>query len=478
MKRFINKLLPQNGFARGVSVLVGGTTSAQALMVLASPLLTRLYSPEDFGLLAVYSGLLALFTVIASLRYELAIPLPERHVDAVNVSILSLIIVLTMAGISGVMVLLVGDRVANILDTPNLAKYFWLLPVGVLLSGIYKVFNYWTVRVKGFGDIAKTRISQTLVTLAIQLLGYKLGGVALLIGQAGGQGIGSFRLARRALKEENYKSWSWIGICRVAKRYKQLPLFSIWSGLFNTAGGQLPPLMFAALFSTGAAGLYALAHRILAMPMSLVGDAVGKVFFSRAAEAYREGLLAPLVEKVHGKLAEIAMPITVLVIISGPELFALIFGESWRESGYFARYMSPWLYMVFITSPLSTLFSIMEKERFGMFFQTFLLLARLVAILVGSSLLNSLLGTVIVFSGVSALFWIGFLIWVSSASGNKILAIFKPTLKAFSMSAVIFLPLSLPIYLEVKADAWLYAGVSTSVLLLSIYYLNIFRKAY
>lgn len=478
MKRFINKLLPQNDFARGVSVLVGGTTSAQALMVLASPLLTRLYSPEDFGLLAVYAGLLALFIVVASLRYELAIPLPKHDTEAVNVLILSLLIVLLMTGISGVIVLLAGQQIANSLDSPNLAKYFWLLPVGVLLSGVYKVFNYWAVRTKAFGSIATTRISQALATLAIQLLGYKLGGLALLVGQAGGQGVGSIRLAKNTFNDRSFRRWTWKGVLQAAKRYRQFPIFSTWSALFNTAGTQLPPLMFAAFFSASAAGLYALAHRVLALPMSILGDAIGKVFFSNAAESYREGRLAPLVKKVHSKLAYLAMPINILLVVAGPDLFALVFGDNWRLAGEFSRFMAPWLYVVFITSPLSTLFPLLEKEKQGMFFQAGLLTGRILSILFGAFLLDNLLGTIILFSSVSTLFWVGFLIWVFRISGNGLLAILQPTFAALLKSLICLSPLMIAIYSSSITQLWFLLAVGLSALLLTIYYFNFFRKAY
>lgn len=474
----IKKLLPKGQFARGVSVLVGGTAGAQALMVLAAPLLTRLYTPEDFGLLAVYGGLLALFCVIASLRYELAIPLPESNTEAANVLVLCLVIVLMMTGISAFMVFIAGEQIANALDTPKLASYFWLLPIGVLLSGCYDVFNYWAVRTKSFGDIAKTRISQTLATLAVQLLGYKLGGIALLFGQVGGRGVGSIRLARSAIQYKEFNSWSWPGVWQAAKRYKQFPIFSTWSGLFNTAGTQLPPLMFAALFSTGAAGLYALAHRVLAMPMSILGDAIGKVFFSNAAVAYREGRLAPMVEKVHRKLAEIAMPATLMLVIAGPELFALVFGQNWREAGEFARYMAPWLYMVFITSPLSTLFSVLERQRLGLLFQAALLVVRLIAILIGAYWLKALLPTVMLFSLVSALFWVGFLVWVCLVSGNQLAAIVRPTLMAFIKSLACLLPVLLATLMSPVSVFLLYIALGITGVLLALYYFLLYRKAY
>lgn len=472
----IKKILPQNAFARGVSVLVGGTAGAQALMVLASPLLTRLYTPEDFGLLAVYSGLLAIFSVVASLRYELAIPLPESNTEAANVLILSLLVVLVMASISGLMVLVAGQEIALALGTPALAKYFWLLPIGVLLAGVYNVFNYWAVRTKVFGDIARTRITQTLSTLAIQLFGFKLGGTALLFGQAGGQGVGSIRLARSALRHKDFDRWSWPGVWQTAKRYKQFPIFSTWSALFNTAGTQLPPLMLAALFSTGAAGLYALAHRVLALPMSVIGDAIGKVFFANAAEAYREERLAPLVKSVHGTLAEVAMPASVLLVVAGPELFALVFGENWRQAGELARYMAPWLYMVFVTSPLSTLFLVLERENIGMLFQAGLLLSRVLVIFIGASVMDQLLATVALFAAASVVFWIGFLFWVFAASGNRMSDMIKPTTNALFKSVLCIFPLAIVLHVVPGKMYWEYVGILMTGGMMATYYWTVYRK--
>lgn len=458
-------------------MLVGGTTSAQAMLVLASPLLTRLYTPEDFGLLAVYAGLLALFSVVASLRYELAIPLPESNEEAANVVILSLVTVLIMTFISGLMVLVAGSRIAEILGVPALAGYFWLLPLGVLLLGGYKVFKYWAIRVKAFGDVAKTRISQSLGMLAVQIFGFKLGAVALLLGQAAGHGFGSIRLAKLTTGHNEFRQWTWAGVLKAAKRYKQFPIFSTWGALFNTAGTQLPPILFASLFSAGAAGLYALAHRVLAMPMSVIGEAVSKVFFANAAEAHRAGRLGPLVAGIHSKLAELAMPVTLLLIVAGPHLFSFVFGEEWRQAGEFARYMAPWLYMVFITSPLSTLFSVLERQRLGMIFQAGLLVARVFAIVVGAKVIGNLTASIVLFSLISALFWGGFLIWIFLVSGNTLKALIKPTLSALVKSGFCLIPLTLTLQLDI-GGTFLVASAFISLVLIIGYYVNLFHQAY
>lgn len=415
----IKKILPQNTFARGVSVLVGGTASAQALMVLAAPLLTRLYTPEDFGLLAVYSGLLALFVVVASLRYELAIPLPESNTEAANVLVLSLLVVLLMTAISALMVFIAGDQIALALDAPKLATYFWLLPLGVLLSGIYNVFNCWAVRTKHFGDIARTRISQTLATLAVQLLGYKLGGIALLFGQASGQGVGSLRLARSAIKHKEFSSWTLPGVWQAAKRYKQFPIFSTWSGLFNTAGTQLPPLMFAAFFSAGAAGLYALANRILQLPMTVIGGAIGQVYFSDLAEAKINGQLPKKIEEGAVGLIKLSFPAGFVFMYFAPELFAWVFGADWKVAGEVARWMVPWILLQFISSPLSIVYFVLEKEKTGLLFQVGMLVVRVGSLIYGYYCLD-FIGTLVAFSFVSAFCYFLYSISVFLLSGARL----------------------------------------------------------
>jgi O-antigen/teichoic acid export membrane protein len=407
----LRRLLPKNAFARGVSVLVGGTAAAQLLTVLAAPLLTRLYSPEDFGLLAVYASLLALISVIASLRYELAIPLPEDDGEAANVAALSLILVGISTLFSGVLVGFLGATIAAALGVPALADYFWLLPVGVLLGGAYTVFNYWSVRAKRFGTIAGTRVRQALATIAIQLAVFKLGGIALLCAQVAGQSVGTISLGRPALAGAGFRQVSWRGIAKAARRYRRFPGFSTWAGFANIAGLQLPPMLFAAMFSPAAAGLYMLTSRVLTLPMSLVGGAIGQVFFANAAEAHRVGQLGPLVAQLHGKLAHIGLPPALILILLGPDVFAFVFGEQWRQAGEFARWMALWLYVQFLCSPLSTLFSVLELQKQGFVFQILILGIRIV-VLVTSATFGDMLFTVTAFA-ITNFFCYGFtLFWL------------------------------------------------------------------
>lgn len=468
MIKLLRRNLPQNSFARGVSVLVGGTAGAQALMVLASPLLTRLYTPEDFGLLAVYAGLLALVAVIASLRYELAIPLPECNIEAINVLLLSLASVLLVTCISSVLVFIFDDKIAALLESPELTGYLWLLPIGVLVAGCYKVFNYWAVRAQRFTEIATTRVNQTLTTLAIQILGFKLGGIALLVGQAAGQGVGSVRLAKHAWGDEKFRFWTFSGIKLVAKRYIDFPIFSTWSALLNTAGNQLPLILFAMLFNPGVAGAYLLTQRVLGAPITLISDSVSKVFLSNAPNALRDGRLPELVLKIQSLLAKIIIPPFFVLACISPFLFSTIFGDEWLVSGEIARWISLWLALVFILSPFMVLFEVLEQQKVGLLFQLFLLIIRISSIIIGAYF-DDFLFAVQLFSCLSAAALLGFNLWLCINVGTSFLCMSKNYLTPVIFALVIASPLLFLTLFDIGAIGVYFSGLASFILLMSYY---------
>ena len=364
-------------------MLVGGTAGAQLLAVLAAPILTRIYSPESFGMLAVFISIVSLCSVVAGLKYELAIPLPEEERDAAALTILSLMLIFAVAVIAAVGLYCWGDSLAEAMDAPELASYLWLVPIAIACTGMYNLFTYWAVRLKEFPVIAKTKIRQQVVTIAMQVSFFKMGGSGLLVGQTAGTAMGVATLAKHVFQRESWSTRPLTRVGYVLKRYRKFPIFSTWAGFLNTAGAQIPPLLFASTFGAGLAGFYALAHRLITMPMGLVGQAVGQVFLSDAPAQYRRGELPATLNKAHKLLIKCILPPTAILIVFGPSLFSVIFGEQWRISGEVASWLSLWMLMAFTTSPLSSVFVVVEKQYFGLIMQAVLLLARVSGIGVG-----------------------------------------------------------------------------------------------
>ena len=161
--------LPGGVFARHVVTLASGTAMGQLLLVLALPVLTRLYSPADYGALAVYSATLTVLLVLVSLRFEVAIPLPEDDQVAGSLLALSLLSLAAVTLVVSVLVWLTGDALVARAKVPALRPYLWLIPIGLAGGGAFQALSYWAIRRRAFGRIARAKVSQGVGQVATQI---------------------------------------------------------------------------------------------------------------------------------------------------------------------------------------------------------------------------------------------------------------------------------------------------------------------
>lgn len=468
------RILPRSRSVRHVAVLLGGTVGAQAIMVLAAPLLTRLYTPHDFGLLATYVALLAVLSVISGLRYELAIPLPESDEEAAALLVLAEVVVFGMSALSLVLVVFARQPIARALNTPALADYLWLVPVGVLLAGTYQVFNYWSVRTKSFNTIARTKVTQAVGATGVQLAGYAFGPVSLLLGHVASQAAGLTSLAVAAWRNAPaLRTVTVAAMAAQAKRHRRFPLFSTWSGFMNAASAQMPAFLLAALFNPAVAGMYMLTQRVLAGPMTLVGTAIAQVFLSQAPQAHRDGTLPAVVTKIHGALSRIISPPMALVAVAGPHLFAVAFGAQWRTAGEFAAWLAAATYFQFLASPLSMISATVEKQAGGMMAVAGLLAVRLGALYAAYAMGSSSLA-IIFFAIVSALWYFLYGAWSLSIAGANALAAFRESARAAVLSLLACTPLLVTEHL--LGGRWFALSLAASVALMAALYLH-WRKS-
>lgn len=388
LRTVLESKLPPGSFARNVVTLMTGTTFAQALMILVAPILTRLYSPEDFGVYALYTSIASIFAVFACLSYDFAIVLPEQDADATNVLGLSILACLGMCGLTLILIALFRIQVANFLNAPNLAICLWFIPLSVLGAGHFKAFNYWSTRRKQFKRLAARQITQSTITSATQI-GI---GVTSYVGPGGlisasiiGQLAATGRLAWQIGKDEGEFLKSCISfkdLKRMAIRYKKFPLYDSWSGLFNTASTMLPALLLGYFFSPAVVGFYALGQRVLSVPMGVIGGAIAQVFYPRATKADRDGELSKVTLDMFERLLAIGFVPLMLITVVAPDLFALVFGERWWTAGQYVRWMSLWLFFQFVSSPLSSVYYVLERQQNLLNFNLVMFLTRLLVIIV------------------------------------------------------------------------------------------------
>jgi lipopolysaccharide exporter len=426
--------LPPGSFIRNVVTLMTGTTFAQALMILVAPILTRLYTPEDYGVYALYSSILGILAVVACWRYELAIVLPEKDEDAANLLVLSICICFGMALLTLALVALFRNPVANLLGAPELAPWLWFMPLSLIAAGLFQAFNYWSTRRKQFRRLAVRQITQSTVTAATQLgIGFAMrpGPGGLISGSILGQLTATGRLAWQIWKDEGKQLLAYIrrkDLYRVGIRFRKFPIYDSWSGLLNTASTMLPALLLGYFFTPAIVGYYALGHRVLSIPMGVIGGSIAQAFFPRVAEARRTGNIDKITLEMFQKLLAIGLVPMLLITIVAPDLFALVFGSRWWTAGEYVRWLSLWLLFVFISSPLSSLFSVLERQKDSFLINVVQFTTRLAVLVIGGCLHNSHL-TVAMFGAVSAILVILTCLYIIILAGVSIKIVLKKTIE-------------------------------------------------
>jgi len=395
---------PIAGFAGNVLKLTAGSTFAQVLGVLVAPIVTRLFAPEAFGVAALFASIAGTIRAISCLRYELSIMLPENDEEAANllgVSICSAIIItcVTVLAIFGFQ-----DSIVQLFNAPELKKYLWLLPLSVFLAGMVSALTYWNSRAKNFGRLSVVRVLSSGITQTSKLTsgftGFVSGG-ALIVSTILGQLIASAFLGIQTIKTDWKLLIKKINFKRMnasASRYRKFPIFSTWSALINTASYQLPVWILAIYFSADVVGYYALGNLVLGIPMILIGSAVSQVFFQRAAEARNTtNDLPEIVQTILIRLVSLSIFPTLLLTIIGKDVFALTFGVEWAEAGMYVQILCIWVFFQFISSPLSTIFGVLEKQESYLMFDILIFATRSIALVAGG-LTGNVLITLALFS--------------------------------------------------------------------------------
>lgn len=387
----MRRLLPQSAYARNVLTLMTGTTLAQAIPIAISPILTRLYSPEDFGRFALYMAVAVISSVLVTGRYELAILLPRQDKDALHIAALAIALSIAISAMLLAVVIVFAHPIASLLGDAALAPWLYAIPASTLLLGVYQTLNYWSNRKTHYKRMAISRTVQSgSVAITQMVSGYAgSGAVGLVGGQISGQLLATSVLARSVWREDSalFRALRPLRGLAMARRYINFPKYLIIAHGFNTSSGQMPVLLLSAFFNTSAAGFFTLTQRVMAAPMSLIANALGDVFRQEASQAYiLQGNCKAIYQKTFLRLLLIsAVPFAVFFFVA-PALFAWIFGEQWRVAGEYAQILMPMAFFQFITSPLSTMYMIAEKQKIDLYWQVCLLFMVITSFGVGSIL--------------------------------------------------------------------------------------------
>lgn len=380
-----------SNFITNVLKLVSGSVTAQVLSIFLIPIITRIYNPDDFGIFQLFISISGILVIVSTFSYQLAIMLPKTEEEAANVTSLCTILVTFVSLLTGVIVLFIPKSIDNIFNAPGISNYLPLLPLIIFLNGMFFVQNYWLSRKTRFGVIAGSRISNTLTSKALQIgfAKWSITPLGLIGGFIAGYAFADLVMLKGIKKDiQVFKNVSIKRIKEMAIQYKKFPLFSSWSSIANTISPQVPAFLLAYFYSASVVGHFSLANQVVNLPMGIVGSAIGQVFFQKVSEVKNgneEGDMKTIVGEVYKKLISIGLFPMILLMILGEQIFVFAFGEDWGISGTYVRILVPWIFLVFLSSPISTLYNVFEKQTVWLTFSIILLVSRIAALVIGGT---------------------------------------------------------------------------------------------
>jgi O-antigen/teichoic acid export membrane protein len=354
------------GTLQNIAKLVTGTGIAQLIQFATIPVLTRIYTPEEFAIFSLFAATATIFSVIATFRYEMAVVLPHEPDDA---RYLLWVCVYISAAIS--VLCLVGVLILRCWIGLN--PWFFLIPPYVFFSGILQAWNYWSTRNGKFNQNFAGRIGTVMVNSGSSItLGVAgSGAFGLIISSLLAQVTGAFILAWNHIKDfgaflsfRKPKEMK-----RVAKNYKKFPLFNTGHALLDTMQDQGMVYFLSHYFLAQIVSFYTQAYRILKAPFGLIGSAIYQVIYPKLSNEYNQQInLRPRVLKIYKTLFLIGLPFFLILWWNTETIFAFFLGNKWIGAGTIAHLILPWLFLNFIAAPLSCLTLIAQKQKQAVIF--------------------------------------------------------------------------------------------------------------
>jgi len=462
-RRGLRAWLPRiavGGVARSV-VLVGAATAVgQGALIIASPILARLYSPEAFGLLSVYAALLTILLAVSSLRFDMAIPIAHDDGEAVHLLLVSILIALCASGVLALVLLVWGAQIATALGVSLLTPLLWVLPIALVVASVSQSIASWAVYQRTFPALGRMRaiqgLTQAIAQAALGLL--RLGPGGLIVGDVAGRILGTEQLLRPLIGTLRTTRLNGSALLRHARTQWGFARVMTMASFLNTLSLQVPFLLIPGMFGLDASGQYFLAYRVLVLPASLVGAGVSQVFFGEASHRRDDPQrLHDMTLNVAVSLLVFSIPTYAIVTVAAPALITLLFGAQWETAGLYARLLAPGLILWSVASPISTLLLVGRRERESLAFTLAELFLKTGALLVGAALGSLVIG-VAALTAASILINIGALWRIMRVAAASVLDLVRPGLRIMAVTlpsiAVVALALSLrPIGVVVVAGA-------------------------
>ncbi|KAB7707402.1 oligosaccharide flippase family protein [Bacillus aerolatus] len=364
----IKDRLNSNRFLKNFATLFSATLLAQFINVAASPFLTRIYSPEEFGYFSFYLSVCSLLIVYTTGRYEFAINTVKLEKE--SQALFKVVVILST--FFTILILLAEqifyDQFIGMFGLEKVSSLLIYIPVTLLAMGIMQGLNYYLNKHKEFGVLSKGKVLRSSVTSGSSIIFGLIGlhSVGLILANVLGYVISVVyqTIVKRLSFLFDFRNYQFDSLKQTAKIHRHYPLYNSTSAFFDNMAAQAPVFILMRFFSEAIVGFYSLTIRVAVLPISLISTSVAQVFLSEIAELYSDGKpFGHVLRKVLILLSVIGIVPVLLLVTAGPWGFALVFGEEWRKAGELSQILAFGYYAKFVVSPLSVVFFVKQKVK-------------------------------------------------------------------------------------------------------------------
>jgi len=387
-KKIRNRFPIKGEFARNALTLTVGTSVAQAFPMLFYPILGRIFTPAEFGLLATLSSITAILTVIASGKYESSILIANTKKEAADIVGLVLTLSFVFLFFAFIILQLSAQKLSGWFNEPELHKWLFICPITAFVTIIFNCYNEWCVRNKYFVNLSWNKITNAAATtLSKVFLGFvKITGNGLVAGDVIGRTISAGTCVYRAIKKDkdtlvqiSYKRFKPISL-----KYIEFPKFTMPDQLLSQIGGTFPILFIGAYYNSIEVGYYAMTMNVLSIPISVIGAAVRDVFRQRANDDYiKRGNCTVIYKRLLKNLSLAGIVGSIPLFFLLPGLFSFVLGKQWLVAGEYSQILLPMITLSFISMSLSGVLIITGKMKISMYWQIYYVLITIISLLLG-----------------------------------------------------------------------------------------------
>lgn len=414
------KRLTEGKFFRNVAIVATGTAGAQAIAMGFAPIVTRLYGPENFGVLGTFTACLSMAVPLATLSYPIAAVLPETDKEAKVLVKLATSIAFGMSLFVLAFVIINEHATVKLLGLPRHdAAITYLIPLAIFFAAMMTIASQWVIRKKYFLLKSKVVVAHALVAniskvtaglafptaltlVVVATLGSLLHACLLFLGAR-----------RKREAEDDEDDGLTLSLTEVARAHWEFPVYRTPQIFLSMASQSLPVIFLAGFFGPASAGYYALARTVLGLPATLVAQAVGDVFFPQITEHVRkkEDAFAPILKATLILGVVGVVPFSILIIF-GPWLFRFVFGDGWEVAGVYAQWLSIMLFFNFINRPSIAAVPALGLQRGLLLFEVVSTAVKLIALYIGFSVINNEIFAIALFSSSAAVAYALLIGWV------------------------------------------------------------------